>query len=109
MHHTGREFHDDGRHGFDAGFSRQRYIRVAANRLRAFGFVAQHRLNIVDRERPAMPTRERLDAREAMFEQYAQKDATYRKIYEQWKKFRAESFSWFNTAEQAYASFAFRQ
>lgn len=45
---------------------------------------------------------------DALFESYAQKDATYKKIYEGWAKFRDSSHHWFSKPEQAYASFAFR-
>jgi TRAP-type mannitol/chloroaromatic compound transport system substrate-binding protein len=37
----------------------------------------------------------------------AAKDAMYRKIYESWQKTRDSAFQWFNTAEVAYAQFAF--
>ena len=37
----------------------------------------------------------------------AAKDAAYRRVYEHWKQFRADSFRWFNTAEQSYQAFAF--
>ena len=43
----------------------------------------------------------------ALYEENAARDAGYRKIYEQWKAFRAESYRWFATAELAYAQFAF--
>jgi TRAP-type mannitol/chloroaromatic compound transport system substrate-binding protein len=39
----------------------------------------------------------------------AASDATYRKIYEAFKAWRAASYQWFNTAEMAYATFAFNQ
>lgn len=42
-----------------------------------------------------------------IMEERAGKDAMYRKVYEQWKAFRTESFRWFNTAELAFQSFAF--
>jgi TRAP-type mannitol/chloroaromatic compound transport system substrate-binding protein len=42
-----------------------------------------------------------------IMEQHASRDATYRKVYGEWKQFRDHSFRWFGTAEQAYASFAF--
>lgn len=37
----------------------------------------------------------------------AAKDALYRKIYESWQKARDSAFQWFQTAELAYAQFAF--
>ncbi|HMP75806.1 MAG TPA: ABC transporter substrate-binding protein [Kiritimatiellia bacterium] len=43
----------------------------------------------------------------ATMEDRAAKDAAYAKVYAHWKKFRADSFRWFNTAELAYQSFAF--
>lgn len=42
-----------------------------------------------------------------LMEERAGKDPAYAKVYTHWKAFRAESFKWFNTAEQAYQSFAF--
>ena len=44
-----------------------------------------------------------------LLEEQAGKDARYRKIYEHYKKARADMFRWFGTAELAYASFAFRE
>jgi len=46
-------------------------------------------------------------ASDAILEENAAADATYRKIYEEWKQFREDSFRWFGTSEQAYAEFAF--
>lgn len=43
----------------------------------------------------------------AAMENHAGKDAAYARVYAHWKKFRADSFRWFNTAEQAYQAFAF--
>jgi len=43
----------------------------------------------------------------AILEENAAADATYRKVYDQWKRFRDNSFRWFGTSEQAYAAFAF--
>ncbi len=40
-------------------------------------------------------------------EDRAAKDAAYRRIHEHWRRFRTDSFRWFNTAEQSYQSFAF--
>ncbi|MEE9282132.1 MAG: TRAP transporter substrate-binding protein [Myxococcota bacterium] len=44
----------------------------------------------------------------ALLEENANADPAYRKIYEEWKRFRTESFAWFGSAELAYAAFAFR-
>lgn len=41
-------------------------------------------------------------------ESEANEDPSYRKLYDHWKKFLAESTRWFETAEQAYARFVFR-
>jgi TRAP-type mannitol/chloroaromatic compound transport system substrate-binding protein len=38
---------------------------------------------------------------------FAGKDAGYRKVYDAWRKMRADSFRWFSTSELAYASYAF--
>jgi TRAP-type mannitol/chloroaromatic compound transport system substrate-binding protein len=35
--------------------------------------------------------------------------AGYGKVFQDWKKFRADSFKWFATAEQEYERFAFAQ
>jgi len=42
----------------------------------------------------------------AILEEQAAADTRYRKIYEHWKKFRAESSAWLSTAELTYAQFA---
>ncbi len=42
-----------------------------------------------------------------MLEEQAAADATYRKVYDSWKQARADAYRWFNTAELAYARFAF--
>ncbi|NJL29289.1 MAG: TRAP transporter substrate-binding protein DctP [Thermoanaerobaculia bacterium] len=42
-----------------------------------------------------------------MLEEQAASDATYRKVYTAWSKFRAETYRWFGTAELAFARFAF--
>jgi TRAP-type mannitol/chloroaromatic compound transport system substrate-binding protein len=42
-----------------------------------------------------------------LYEELAAEDTTYRRIYKAWKTARADSFRWFDTAEQAYAEFAF--
>ena len=39
----------------------------------------------------------------------AAKDTAYRKVFEAWDRFRAESFSWFGKNELAYGSFAFAE
>ncbi|GIV60531.1 MAG: ABC transporter substrate-binding protein [Rhodothermaceae bacterium] len=44
-----------------------------------------------------------------LMEEQAAADATYRKVYESYKAWRADAYRWFDTAEQAYAAFAFRQ
>lgn len=43
----------------------------------------------------------------AMQEELAGGNAQYRKIYDNWKPFRGEEYEWFNTADQAFQSFAF--
>ena len=43
----------------------------------------------------------------AYLEELASEFPSFRKIHEPWKKFRKDSFRWFNTAEQAYSSFSF--
>ena len=42
-----------------------------------------------------------------LYEEQAAADSGYRKIYEAWKTFRRTSYRWFDTAERAYADFAF--
>ena len=46
-------------------------------------------------------------ATEELLEEEAAANAEYREVYESWKRFRADSFSWFGTSELAYASHAF--
>ena len=46
-------------------------------------------------------------ATEELLEEDASSDASYREIYENWKRFRDASFAWFGTAELAYAEHAF--
>jgi TRAP-type mannitol/chloroaromatic compound transport system substrate-binding protein len=41
-----------------------------------------------------------------LLEEEAAADATYARIYDNWKKFRSSSFDWFATGELAYARFA---
>jgi TRAP-type mannitol/chloroaromatic compound transport system substrate-binding protein len=43
----------------------------------------------------------------ALFEEQAGRDAAYRRIYDEWKKVRGETYRWFGTADQAYEQFAF--
>ncbi len=42
-----------------------------------------------------------------LLEEQASQDATYRRVYDAWKKYRGEAFDWFASAELAYARFAF--
>jgi len=46
-------------------------------------------------------------AANAILEENAARDATYRRVYEAWRMFRDSSFRWFGTAERAYADFAY--
>jgi TRAP-type mannitol/chloroaromatic compound transport system substrate-binding protein len=46
-------------------------------------------------------------ASQAMLEEYAAKDPTYRKLYDHWRAYRNDAFNWFATAELAYARAAF--
>lgn len=46
------------------------------------------------------------EASTALLEDIAAKDPAYRKLYEDWKTFRKQSFDWFGTAELAYGRFA---
>ena len=49
-------------------------------------------------------------AREAsvqMLEEEAERDASYKKIYDHWRAFQSDSFEWFGLAEKAYAQFSF--
>ncbi len=46
-------------------------------------------------------------ATRAMLEEQAAADASYRKVYDAWKKAREEAQRWFGTAELAFANFAF--
>ncbi|MGC8967203.1 MAG: ABC transporter substrate-binding protein, partial [Thermus sp.] len=41
------------------------------------------------------------------YEEEAAKDATYKKVYTAWKKFREEQYRWFAVAELGYEQFAF--
>ena len=43
-----------------------------------------------------------------LFEEQAASDATYRTIYDVWKKVRAEAYRWWSVSETAYTSFAIR-
>jgi len=73
---------------------------AALARLRAFGTQLR-------RYPDAVMARAR-EISESILADYAAADPAYRKVYDAWIKFRSESFDWFNTAEQAYAEFAFR-
>jgi TRAP-type mannitol/chloroaromatic compound transport system substrate-binding protein len=44
---------------------------------------------------------------ERLMEESAAKDPVFRDIYEPWKRFRDQAFTWFSVAEQAYQRFAF--
>lgn len=46
-------------------------------------------------------------AAEAILNENAAKDASYRKVHAHWQKFRKDAFRWFGLAELAYARFAF--
>ncbi len=46
------------------------------------------------------------EASQALLEDLAAKDPAYRKLYEDWKAYRKESFAWFGTAELSYSRFA---
>jgi TRAP-type mannitol/chloroaromatic compound transport system substrate-binding protein len=42
-----------------------------------------------------------------LYEELAAEDPAYRRVYEAWRAVRDDSFRWFDTAERAYADFAF--
>jgi len=44
---------------------------------------------------------------EELMDEYAAADPAYRKILDAWRVFRRDSYSWFSTAEQAFAGFSF--
>ena len=44
---------------------------------------------------------------EALLEEGAAGDASFRRVLDGWRKFRRDSFRWFSTAEHAYASFVY--
>ena len=44
---------------------------------------------------------------EELMAEHAAADPTYARIHEAWKKFRAESYRWFGTSEQAFAAYSF--
>ncbi len=46
-------------------------------------------------------------AAEALMEDNANADPTYRRVFEHWRQFRADTFEWFATAEFAYADNVF--
>jgi TRAP-type mannitol/chloroaromatic compound transport system substrate-binding protein len=48
-----------------------------------------------------------LEASLDLYEQQAAADAGYRKLYEAWSRARRDSYRWFDTAETAFAAFAF--
>ncbi len=43
----------------------------------------------------------------AYIEELASGDEAFRRVYDHWRRFRAASYRWFNTAELAYPAFAF--
>ena len=45
-------------------------------------------------------------ASEELIEEEAAADASYARIYENWKRYRSSSFDWFATGELAYARLA---
>ena len=47
------------------------------------------------------------DASQALLEEQAAADPSYRAVYDAWSKARKDAFRWFGTAERAYAQFAF--
>jgi TRAP-type mannitol/chloroaromatic compound transport system substrate-binding protein len=42
-----------------------------------------------------------------MYEEEAAKNPSFKKIYESWRKFRADILVWHRVAEQTYSTFAF--
>jgi TRAP-type mannitol/chloroaromatic compound transport system substrate-binding protein len=46
---------------------------------------------------------------EALNEQRAAADATYRGVYEDWKRWRSDTYRWFSVADHAYEQFAFER
>ncbi len=47
------------------------------------------------------------DASLALYEDEARKNAAFRRIYQEWKKFRAASHQWLKLGEAAYANFLY--
>lgn len=45
-------------------------------------------------------------ASEALIEEEAAANASYRRILDEWKPFRGERYRWFGVADQAYEQFA---
>ena len=43
---------------------------------------------------------------EALIEEQAAADRRYRRIHEEWKRFRGESYRWFGISDAAYEQFA---
>ncbi|AEV16239.1 MAG: ABC transporter substrate-binding protein [Thermus sp.] len=56
---------------------------------------------------PAEIMRKALQEAQALYEEQAAKDATYRKVYAAYWAFRGEQYRWFSVAELAYETFAF--
>lgn len=48
-----------------------------------------------------------LEEAQALYEEQAAKDATYKKVYAAYWTFRGEVFRWFAVAELGYETFAF--
>ncbi|MCC7464380.1 MAG: ABC transporter substrate-binding protein, partial [Gammaproteobacteria bacterium] len=42
-----------------------------------------------------------------MFDELAASNPVFRKVYENWRPFRDQTFQWFRVAEQTYDAFAF--
>jgi len=47
-------------------------------------------------------------ASDGLFAEQADKEASYKKVFEHWDKARREMFTWFGTSERAYADFSFQ-
>jgi TRAP-type mannitol/chloroaromatic compound transport system substrate-binding protein len=48
-----------------------------------------------------------LEQSQALLEEQAAADAGYRRVYDEWKQWRGETYRWFSTADQTYEDFAF--
>ncbi|CAN5237581.1 TRAP transporter substrate-binding protein [soil metagenome] len=48
-----------------------------------------------------------LEQSQALLEEQAAADAGYRRVYDEWKQWRGETYRWFSTADQTYEEFAF--